>query len=136
MADVAVSGTPVRDWLADAIRSGHNPECGACRSGARTCPEHAAEAVCEACRQERLFIMPQAEADGLYADVQRRAVTVALDRVTPGLVARERQQMAHEGTGYVPAWAELTDGEREESTAEAGFWLTAVRRAVLSEETK
>lgn len=123
-----MTATPTRDWLAEAIRNAHNSSCGSCRSGARTCPDHAAEAVCEAVRQERLFIMPQADADGLYADVQQRAISVALDQVAPVALAQERQRMAHKGTGYVPPWAELTDHERAMSTIEAGHWLTALRR--------
>lgn len=40
-----MSTTPTRDWLAETIRTAHHPDCGSCRSAARTCPEHAAEAV-------------------------------------------------------------------------------------------
>lgn len=126
-----MTNTPTRDWLAEAIRNAWRKECPFCgNEGSQrlTCPEHAAEAVCEAVRQERLFIMPQADADGLYADAQQRAISVALDRVAPVALAQERQRMAHNGTGYVPPWDELTDHEREMSTIEAGHWLTALRR--------
>lgn len=71
------SPTPTRDWLAEAIRNAHNSSCGSCRSGARTCPDHAAEAVCEAVRRERLFIMPQVDADGLTALRRVTGVTAA-----------------------------------------------------------
>lgn len=71
-----MSGTPTRDWLAGAIRAAWREDCGDCLVGRWACPAHAAEAVCEAVRQERLFIMPQADADGLLADVQQRATEV------------------------------------------------------------
>lgn len=53
MGDDAMTTTPTRDWLAESIRAAHRPDCGWCRSGDRTCPEHAAEAVLDACREAR-----------------------------------------------------------------------------------
>lgn len=74
-----MSETPTRDLLAKAIREAWRKDCPFCgNEGAEklTCAVHAAEAVCEAVRQERLFIMPQQDADGLLADVQQRATEV------------------------------------------------------------
>jgi hypothetical protein len=50
-------------------------------------------------------------------------------------VAAARQTIAHEHTGYLPAWTDLTDGERARATTEAGWWLEAVRRAGLAAPT-
>ena len=47
--------------------------------------------------------------------------------ITAAQLAEERQRMAATGTGYVPHWHELTDREREQATAEADRWLTAMR---------
>lgn len=51
------------------------------------------------------------------------AIPLTDPRVTA--VAKARQQLAHDGTGYVPAWGDLTDQEREQSLPEARNYLEA-----------
>jgi hypothetical protein len=46
-------------------------------------------------------------------------------------MAIARQEIAHEGTGYVPPWEELTDREREVSVMDARNYLLAAERAGL-----
>ncbi|OJF15377.1 hypothetical protein [Couchioplanes caeruleus] len=57
---------PVRDWLTAAITAADCPDCPDCRD-LRSCPPHAADAVLDACRQERLIIMPVEDADAIIA---------------------------------------------------------------------
>lgn len=61
-----LTGSPesVRRWVTDTITAGVVHGCGACRPGG-PCPSHAADAVVNACRHERLFIMPAADADAI-----------------------------------------------------------------------
>lgn len=40
-------------------------------------------------------------------------------------LAQHRQRIAHEAISYLPAWNDLTDAEREQSTHEAAKWLRA-----------
>jgi hypothetical protein len=57
-------------------------------------------------------------------------------------LATERQRLAHDGTGYLPAWDDLTADEQAQGTVEASHWLEAFGRLdssagpVLSEETR
>lgn len=116
-----MSGTPRRDWLADAIRAAWRRDCPSCGYGHEadeklTCPAHAAEAVCEAVRQERLFIMPQADADGLYADVQQRTKVAALQAATEALATVFREQ---------PIGSEYRPGLRTAHGAVRRLWLDA-----------
>lgn len=46
-------------------------------------------------------------------------------------LAEARQHIAHRGIGYLPAWEELTDDEREQSTREASKWVRAAVEAGL-----
>ncbi len=46
-------------------------------------------------------------------------------------LARARQQLAHRGTGYVPAWEELADAERNQAQTAARDWLSAAIEAGL-----
>jgi hypothetical protein len=57
---------PVRQWLSEAIAAASDPGCRSCRPGS-PCPPHAADAVLNACRQERLFVMPADDADAIIA---------------------------------------------------------------------
>lgn len=82
------STTPTRDWLAEAIRAAHRPDCGWCRSGDRTCPEHAAEAVQD--------VVEQARAEGRH-EVQR-------------MVAAEAYRIDQSGGMVSAAW--VADGLR------------------------
>jgi hypothetical protein len=74
------AGTPTRDWLAEAIRRGWRRGCLLCRPDQSTCPEHAADAVLDACRAESLFIMPAAEADEV---IRLAAQSLAADPTRP-----------------------------------------------------
>lgn len=49
-------------------------------------------------------------------------------------LAKARQQLAHDGTGYVPTWEELTDAEREQSLAPARNYLESAINAGLVPE--
>lgn len=103
-----MSKTPTRDWLAGAVREAWRKDCPSCGYGFEgdvklTCPAHAAEAVCEAVRQERLFIMPQADADGLYADVQQRATEVGRREIRE-MVGAEADRLEGNGGKVSAAW--------------------------------
>ncbi|MET7933455.1 hypothetical protein [Streptomyces sp. NPDC005322] len=47
-------------------------------------------------------------------------------------LAEHRQRIAHEGTGYVPAWNDLTQEQRDQSIGEAANWLRAAVEAGLT----
>ncbi|MGW0942934.1 hypothetical protein ACWD4O_10330 [Streptomyces sp. NPDC002623] len=47
-------------------------------------------------------------------------------------LAQHRQRIAHEGISYLPAWNDLTDVEREQSTREAATWLRAAVEAGIA----
>lgn len=47
-------------------------------------------------------------------------------RVTAGELAQARQRIAHEGTGYVPPWDDLTPDEQTSSALAAAGWLRAL----------
>ncbi|MFD9564415.1 hypothetical protein [Streptomyces sp. NPDC059994] len=47
-------------------------------------------------------------------------------------LAEARQRIAHEGINYLPAWGNLTDAEREQSTHEAAVWLRAAVEAGIA----
>lgn len=47
-------------------------------------------------------------------------------------LAIARQELAHQGTGYVPPWAALTVHEREMSVLDARNYLLALARLVAS----
>ena len=50
--------------------------------------------------------------------------TSRVERDRALLLAEARQKIA-EATGYIPAWAELTDDDRETATLEARDWVRA-----------
>ncbi|WP_155354958.1 hypothetical protein [Acrocarpospora macrocephala] len=54
---------------------------------------------------------------------------IPLDDLRVLALAKARQQLAHDGTGYVPAWEELTDTEREQSLGPARSYLYRFRAA-------
>jgi hypothetical protein len=47
-------------------------------------------------------------------------------------LAEHRQRIAHEGTGYIPAWADLTTEQRDQSVQEAAAWLRAAVEAGIA----
>ena len=47
-------------------------------------------------------------------------------------LAEARQDIAHE-SGYIPAWAELAEGDREISALEARNWLRAAVRCGIAD---
>lgn len=49
-------------------------------------------------------------------------------------LAIARQTLAHEGTGYVPPWEDLTAVEQRGSTAHAAHYLTAMRATPMFAE--
>lgn len=67
------STTPTRDWLTALIAEACEDDCDDCVYGMASpvshrkppCAVHAAEAVLDAVRGERLFIMPQPDADAI-----------------------------------------------------------------------
>ena len=46
-------------------------------------------------------------------------------------LAEARQQIAHQNA-FLPAWAELTEAEREDSAVAACWWLRAAIRASIA----
>jgi hypothetical protein len=47
-------------------------------------------------------------------------------------LARARQALAHSGTGYLPAWEQLTDEQREFAALEARHYLDAAAQAGIA----
>ncbi|MGW1497539.1 hypothetical protein ACWCQW_02925 [Streptomyces mirabilis] len=47
-------------------------------------------------------------------------------------LAKARQHNAHQAMGHIPAWNDLTDAEREQSTHEASKWLRAAVEAGIA----
>lgn len=48
------------------------------------------------------------------------------------LLAQHRQRIAHEGIGYLPAWDDLTNEQREQSVHEAAAWIRAAVAAGIA----
>lgn len=51
-------------------------------------------------------------------------------RVTATDLAKARQQLAHDGTGYIPAWDDLAEKERGEGTLIAAGYLRALANLI------
>jgi len=61
---------------------------------------------------------------------------IPLDDPRVMALAKARQQLAHDGAGYIPVWDELTDKEREQSLSVARSYLESAINAGLVPEVE